>query len=59
MLMLLQNIVKPWRVVQHIWVWLDAGNGDQAEGYSEGASRGWWEAMVQEVFNTEGRMDLA
>jgi len=55
----LQNIVKPWRVVQHIWVWLDAGDGDQVEGYSEGARRGWWEDMVQEVFNTEGRMDLA
>ncbi|CAN9080312.1 unnamed protein product [Alternaria alternata] len=61
------NVPPVWRTVQYIWNWLDARHGpSEAAGLDvsditkiDPNAEPWWEDMVAEIYEREGKLNLA
>ena len=62
-----QNVPPVWRAVKSMWAWLDEKFEDSeskeqvwsAECEVEVESDAWWEEMVHDIFQKEGKLNLA
>jgi len=61
-----QNVPPVWRAVQFMWSWLDIHHSSEntENPFSndfdvEADSEPWWEEMVGQIFEKEGKLNLA